>query len=313
MIRNFFKRSAFIIIIFCISGLIFLGYRSLIGNIKSRLLELSKKAFNSDISVGQARLRFPVCLELKDIKIDDAISISSVRIYPSPTSFFIKNKLIISKISVTDPFISIKKEDAKKWGTPEFLSVNKERVKQGPLVPDFLLSKIYIHNGVVSYDKGGNSELEFVDINGEIETPGLYSSKDRVFDFFLLGFLKNRETDFLSPLKLSGRAGPDSMIKANLRIDDIKIKTLGMVHDKYLSRVMREGRLDLNSVIELSESNLLARCLLEAEDVVLKNDSDRKTEPPFLASFILLFNFKNKLVKLKSIQGNLFKLILNRS
>jgi len=309
MLRHIFKRSVFIIVIFCVSGLIFLGYRFLAGNIKSRLLGLSEKAFSADISIGQARLRFPVSLELKDIKIGSAISISNVRIYPSPASFFTKNKLIISKVYITDPVISIKKEDVSQLSAADFLAAKEGQGPQSPLLlPDFLLSRIYIHNGTVLYDKDGRNKLEFININGEIETLGLYFSKNNAFDFAITGFLKNRETDFLSPLKISGRAGPDSKIKANLQIDDIKIKTLGMVYDRYLSRVIKEGRLDLNSDIRLLKSNLLARCTLEAEDVTLKKDVGGKTEPPFLTSFILLFNFENKLVKLKNIQGNFLNL-----
>ncbi|MBU1888043.1 MAG: hypothetical protein KKB46_02455, partial [Candidatus Omnitrophica bacterium] len=179
MLRHVFKRSAFIIVIFCISGLIFLGYRFFSGNIKSRLLRLSEKVFNSDISIGQACLRFPVSLELKDIKIDNAISISSVRIYPSPASFFIKNKLIISKVYIADLVISIKKEDVSQLIAADFLAAKEGQDSQSPLLlPDFLLSRVYIDNGTVLYDKDGRNKLEFININGEIETLGLYFSKN---------------------------------------------------------------------------------------------------------------------------------------
>lgn len=313
MLRHIFKKSAFIIVILCTSALIFLAYRFWTSNIKARLLQLSKEALNTEVFIGQAYLRFPACLELKDIKVSNSIDIPSVRIYPSHTSFFIKNKLVISRISVINPVIRIKKEDAAKWSVADFSKIKAQDQVRDFLLPGLSLSRIYLHDGTVMYDKGGDNELEFIGIKGDIESPGFYFSKDNAVNFAMSGFLKNKETDFLSPVKISGRAAADSTIKVRLEIDDIKIATLGATYDKFLSRVIREGRFDLDSDIQISKTSLTAKCLLEGEDIIFKKGLDKEMESSLLASFVLFLSFKNKLLKFKNIQGNLFKLILNRS
>jgi hypothetical protein len=313
MLRNISKKGIFIIIIFCVSAVIFLGYRFLAGSIKARFLESSKDFLNAEISIGQASIKFPVSLELKDIKISDSIDIQSVRIYPNPASLFAKNKLMISRINVINPVIRIGKETLAQAMAAGFSKANPSGSVRDLSLSGVLLSRIRVHNGTIIYDEEGRNELEFIDIKGGIESPGFYFSKDNSVDFSMTGFLKNRGTDFLSPAKISGKIGINNTARARLEIDDVKISSLGDVYEKYLSRVVKEGRLDIDSDISISRASLIAKCLLEGEGIILKKGPDKELKSPLLASFVVFFSFNSKLLKFKNIKGNLFKFILNRS
>jgi hypothetical protein len=313
MVGNIFKKSVFFIVIFCVSVVIFLGYGFLSNSVKTRLLESSKDFLNAEVSIGQARLRFPVSLELKNIKIRDSIDIPSVRIYPNPASFFVKDRLIISKITIADPVVRIKKEDNSLFGAIDLSKVRPEGSVRDLAVSGVLISGIHIHNGTVIYDEGGSGELEFTGLKGDAGSPGFYFSKNNSVNFSIEGFLKNRETDFLSPVKISGKIGIDNIARARLQIDGVNISTLGDIYEKYLSLAVKEGRLDLDSDIQISKTSLTAKCLLEGGDIILKNDPDKELKSPFLASFVVFFSFNNKHLKFKNIKGNLFKLISDRS
>ena len=237
----------------------------------------------------------------------------SVRIYPNPASFFVKDRLIISKITIADPVVRIKKEDNSLFGAIDLSKVRPEGSVRDLAVSGVLISGIHIHNGTVIYDEGGSAELEFTGLKGDAGSPGFYFSKNNSVNFSIEGFLKNRETDFLSPVKISGKIGIDNIARARLQIDGVNISTLGDIYEKYLSLAVKEGRLDLDSDIQISKTNLIAKCLLKGEGILLKKGLDKELESPLLASFVVFFSFNNKLLKFKNIKGNLFKLILNRS
>ena len=300
--RYFFKKSLPILIILLLSGLVFFGYTYATENLKLFLLRFSEKNFNARLSVGRVGFGFPVCLELNDVKLNNVVDVSSIRIYPNSASFLLKNSLVISRINIIDPVVRIRAEEIEKLGIAVKISA-----------PNFLLSKIYIQNGTLIYDQEKENALEFIKIKGNLESSGFYFSKNTPIRFAATGFFKNRGSDFLSPLSINGYLEPDDIIKAKLYVSDIKVSALGYIYDKYLSRVVEEGRMDFNTDIEISKNNLKAKCFLEGEDIVLKKEPGHKIDTPLIASFILYANFKNKLVKVKNLQSNFLRLILSQS
>ncbi len=260
------RKIAPVVVILLISGLGFLGYIHATENLKLFISGLLEENFDAGVSIGYIGLGFPICLELKDVKINDSVDISRMRIYPNPASFLLKNSF------------------------------------------DFYCTKILIHG-----DKGEGSRLEFAKVKGSLRGPGVYFSKDDIFQFAARGFIKNRGTDFLSPLKIKGHLDPRDIIKARLYASDIKLDTLGSIYDKYLRRGMQGCRVDLESDLEVSRNSLAARCSLKGKDIVLKKDSGQDIDMPVAASFILLINFKNNLVKIKDLQSNFLELVINQS
>jgi len=268
---NFFRKTAPIIAILLISGLVFFGYIHATKNLKSFLLRFSEENFNTELSIGYIGFGFPVCLVLKDVRVNDSVNIHSVRFYPNPASFLLKNSF------------------------------------------NFYCTKIDIQSNILMHDEREKNQLEFVKVKGTLKGSGIYLSKDSVFRFTAKGFLKNRNTDFLSPIKINGLVDPRDAIKARLKANDIKLETFSAIYAKYLSRGLKDGRIDFESDIQISKNNLTAKCFLKGENIKLKKGIEQKTDMPFVASFILFVNFKDNLVKIKNLQGNFVKLIFGRS
>lgn len=308
-----FRRNTFVILIFLISSTLFLGYRYTTKNLKSLLPIFLKENFNTQLSIGRVGFGFPLCLELKDVKIQDAIDIETVQIYPSPLSFLLKKGLIISTIKIVNPVVRIEKMTAGQFVVPDFLK-EKEREKESSLpVSGFYFSKIRVHNGTLIYDEGKDSMQKFVGIKGVLESPMFHlPKKDTTLRFKAVGFLKNKGSDFLSPLRIDGRIESGNVLKARFQASDIKIDTLGPIYAKYLSNIVKEARINFDTDIQISKTNLVAKCLFKGEDILLKEGLDQKIDAPLVADFILLFNFKSKMLKLKNLRSNFLELVLNR-
>ena len=309
--RHFLKKAIPIITILLISGFVFFGYNYTIDNLKAHLSCLLEANFDVKPSIGFVGLRLPLSLELKDVRIGDSVSVGSVRIYPNPASFLLKNKLIVSTVKIIDPVVKIKIGEDRKIISPNFLKKREKKVSSETAAPNFYTSKMHIENGTLIYNEGKEGMLEFVKIKANIEGPGIYFSKGNSFRFAIKGFLKDKDADFLTPLKTDGILEVSDVIKLKLQATDISVDTLGPIYSKYLSSVVEKGKLDFKSDVQISEANLIAKCFLEGEDIVFKKDPDKKIDTPFVATFYLLINFENRIVKIKNLQGNFLKLIFD--
>jgi len=312
---HFFKKTGPILIVLIISGLLFFGYNYTARNLSLYISRVSEEKFNAKVSVSRVVLGFPLYLEFKDVKIDDYIDVASVRIYPSAASFLslLKKNLVISRVDIIDPVVKIKRKENKDLGIVDFLNSKRDVIISKISSANFLLSKIRIQNGTLIYNEGNENPLEFVKITGDFRTQGIYFSKKGVFRFAVAGFLKSQNSDFSSPLKLSGQVEDGDVVEAKLSVNDLKISTLGPLYAEYLSRVVEDCRVDFNSDIQISSGLMKARCFLKGEDIVLKAKPEDKIDTSFIASFIIFRNLKNRIVKVKNFQSNFLDFILERS
>lgn len=303
IMRQYFGKVALIITVLLLAAVIFFGYTYAMKNLESFLLKTSRENFAAELSIGKISIRFPLCLELRDIRINDSADIKSMQIYPSPASFLLKKAFIISMIKFTDPVIKIDKGRGRGAGISNLNDAIEKITAPEISAMDVYIRRLYIHNGTLIFTAGKNNTFEFIRIKGIIESPGFYFSKNKDYLFRLAGFLKNRESDFLSPSMITGRIREDRVIDAEFRTSDVKINTLGDIYTKYLERFAGEGRLNFDSHMQISKSDMKMKCSFVGGDV----------HAPLRASFFLLFNFKNNIVKIENIEGNLFNLILDQS
>ena len=63
--------------------------------------------------------------------------------------------------------------------------------------------------------------------------------------------------------------------------------------------------LELDSDIQLRGETLKAKCGLQIKDG-LKNKDTKKENTSFVASFVILFDLKSKITKIKDLQSNFF-------
>ena len=309
--RDIFKKIASVFIIALVCSSFFFGYHYITKNLTSFINTFLNKNLDAKISIKKAGVGFPLCLELKDVEIGEAINIKSVKVYPDPRGFLLKNRAIVSTIKIVNPVIEIKKEKGFRSYIPDFLNRREKKYTSGISEPKFYFSKIRIQNGSLIY-KVGEDIIEFVDIKGNIENPGIFFSREGPCQFAATGFLKNKDSGFLSPLRMDGFIEADSAVKARIELSGIRLDGLGPLYGKYLSQLIEEASFDFKSDIQISEKNLLARCFLEGEDIVLKKDEGQRLDTAVEASFILLVNFRNNLVKVKNLQGNLLRVIFGR-
>ncbi len=309
--RAIFKKIAavFITTLACFS--LFFGYRYVTKNLTSFISTFLNKNLDTKILIKKAGIGFPLCLELKGVEIGEAINIKSVQVYPDPRGFLLKNRAIVSTVKIVNPVLEIKKERKPRSCIPDFLNRREKKYASGISEPKFYFSKIRIQNGSLIYETGEDI-IEFVDIKGNIENPGIFFSREGPCQFAATGFLKNKDSGFLSPLRMDGFVEAGSAIKARVELSGIGLDRLGPLHGKYLSQLIEEASFDFKSDIQISKKNLLARCFLEGEDIVLKKGEGQRLDTAIEASFILLVNFRNNLVKVKNLQGNLLKVIFGR-
>ena len=301
-----------IIVIVLIIGAVFLGYNYASAHLESIASKFLEQNFKARISVGRIGIHLPLCLELKDVGIEDLIDIKGVRLYPSPTSFLLRDKAIILSAKIMSPVVRIKKGHIKDLNVASFLKEDKDQpVSTSIKNQKFYLSRIRIQNGLLRYDRGRDI-LEFVDIKGNIENPGSYLSRDNICQFSAAGFLKSRDSDSPPPLKIDGVFEPDGIIKARLQASGLKLDSFGVIYTKYLSSLIESGRIDFKSDIEISKKRLIAKCSVEGKGIALKKRPDQEMEAPIVANFILLINFRSNLIKIKHLRGNFLKAILSR-
>ena len=86
--KPFFKKTIYLSAIFIIIGLIFLGYTYTAGNLKSFVAKELEKSFGAKLSIAHMRMSFPLCLQLKGVKINDAAPISPAERLFAPILYF---------------------------------------------------------------------------------------------------------------------------------------------------------------------------------------------------------------------------------
>jgi hypothetical protein len=309
--RHLIKKCIYIAVILLIIGLLFQGYVYTARTLKSFVVKTLENNFGTRLSIGHMRLRFPLCLELKNVKINNAIDIGKIYIYGSPASFLVRDSFIFSGIKIVDPVITIKKEN--NYAFTDFVILNnKPPISAKDSGRFFYLSSVNIENGTAIYDFKDGVKLEFVKIRGRIKNPDLYFAGSHPLAFKLAGLVKNQDPRILSPLKINGWITKDNAIKAKLHIKDIALDTLGPVYMNYLKDKVSKGKLCFDSRIQVSKNNLRADCFCRINDVLLKGASTNSAVP-LLLSFIFGFDFEDKVVKITNLQSNLVSFIFNKT
>ncbi len=288
------------------------GYNYAASNLKSFVTSTLEKSFGARLSIAHMRISFPLCLQLKDVKINDTITIAKVYIYPSPEAMFLKKPFIFSSVKIVEPVIKIKKGENDNFA---YLKALKNDTSS-PLMKDskavFYISRIDIENGVFIYDNGNENKVELVKINGDLKGPYIYFAGNKPFSFKIAGFIKNQNSDVLSPVRVVGLITRGFIIKAKLDAQDIALETLGDVYLRYFKANVASGNLNLNSRIFISKNDLKADCFCRIDDIILK-DAVQKLLMPLIASFILRFDFKDREMKMENLQTNLLSLLFSKS
>jgi|GEM_PF-1831791 len=312
VMKHFFKKTRYLVGAFLVIGLCFLGYTYAARNLKSFVISALEKSFGAKLTIAHMRVRFPLCLELKGVKINDTISVSKACIYPSPEAVFLKKAFIFSNLTLIEPIVNIKKGESYSFLSPKALKDDAQAASQKDSKVVFYISRIDIENGALIYDLGNENKVEVVKINGSLIGPYLYFAGGKPFNFEIAGFIKNQGSDVLSPLHIAGLITGGSIVKAKLEAQDIALETLGEVYKKYLQATVTRGSFNLDSKIVISKEDLKADCLCKISDITLKNAS-RKVPAPLMASFVLGYDFKDKAVKIDNLQTNLLSLIFSVS
>jgi len=292
--------------------LIFLGYTYTAGNLKSFVAKELEKSFGAKLSIAHMRMSFPLCLQLKGVKINDTITIAKVYIYPSPASAFLKKTFIFSNIKILEPVIRMKKGHYESFaGFAQFKNdtINPSS-KSSKAV--FLVSGIDVENAAIIYEDEKGAVIELVKINVNLKSPYAYLMPGRLLNFNASGFIKNQDSNMLSPVYLTGRIKRDYTVKAKLKAQDVGLAVLGPVYEKYLKQTVEKGSLDFTGRIFVSKNDLKADCFCSINDIILKEDVS-KLSMPIIASFILGFDFKDKAIKINNLQTNLFKVLFDKS
>lgn len=310
--KPLFKKSIYIAAIFIIIALIFLGYTYTAGNLKSFVAKELEKNFGVKLSVAHMRMSFPLCLQLKGVKINDTITIAKVYIYPSLASAFLKKTFIFSGIKILEPVIRIKKGHYESFaGFGQFQNDTIDSSSKSSKAV-FFVSGIDVENAAIIYEDENGAGIEFIKINAHLKSPYSYLMTSGLVNFNASGFIKNKDTDALSPVRLTGRIKKDYTVKAKLMAQDVGLRALGPVYEKYMKRTVENGSLDFTGRILVSKNDLKANCFCSINDIILK-DAVTKLSVPVIASFILGFDFKDKAIKIDKLQTNLFSLLFDRS
>lgn len=310
--KPFFRKTIYLAVIFIIAlGLVF-GYNYAAWNLKSFVVKTLENNFGAKLSIAHMRMSFPLCLQLKGVKINDAITIAKVYVYPSPESVFLKKTFIFSNIKIAGLVIKIKKGENDDFSYLKALKNETLESASKDSKTLFYVSRIDIENGAFTYDSGNGNEIELVKINGNFKGPYAYLTGSKPFSFKIESFIKNQRSDTLSPLRISGLITKEFIIKAKLQVQDVTLGTFGELYYKYLEAKVIGGSLDLDSKIIISKNNMKADCFCRINDIILKGAA-QKISMPLIASFILGFDFKDKAVKVDNLQTNLLSLLFNRS
>jgi len=310
--KSLFKKSIYPAAILIIVVLIFLGYIYTSRDLKAFVVSELEKDFGTKISIAHIRMSFPLCLQLKGVKINDTITIAKVYIYPSPTSIFLKRTFIFSNIKVLEPVIRMKKGHYESF--TGFMQFKNDTVRQASKDSKaiFFVSRIDVENATVVYEEENGTRIELVKINANLKSPYIYLIAGRLLNFSASGFVKNKDSTILSPLRVQGWVKGDYTVKAKLKIQNVELEALGSVYQKYLKQKVAKGNLNIDSKILISKNDLKADCFCKINDIMLQ-DVGSKLSMPLIASFILGFDFKDKAVKIDNLQTNLLSLLFNRS
>jgi hypothetical protein len=297
--RRVLKKFSFTILIVLLSGAIFWGHSYFTRSFRSFILTSLKNVFKTeDVYVGYAGLGIPLNLELRDIKIKNAITIQRVNIYPNPATMLFKNKIIATSIKITGPVVNyneIKKEP--------FYTNTGEKINLS-----FCFSKIIVENGRFFYALDDGKLIDCCRIKCILEGPGIYFTNANTFVFKAMGFLKNHGTNFLSPFQANGVVTKKGIAKIKLRATDVDCESLGPIYTRYLKGIVTKARVDFYSNMLLSSRGLNAKCYLKSEKSSFAGEQLLKITEPLAVSFILGVDFTRNIVKIRSLHTNLLNI-----
>lgn len=311
--KSLIKKGLSLVVILLIGSFLLLSYTYIARSLKSFVVKTMETNFGTQLSVGHIRLRFPLCLELKNIKINNTIDIAKIYVYPSPASFLLRHTFVFSSVKIVDPVIRIQKQDRQAFADFNILNNDKLSISSKDSRKFFYLSRIDIDNGTLIYDIEDGPSLEFIKIRGIIRNPNFFFVKNQPLLFKGGGFLKNYASDFLSPVKLNGRIRGDGTIKAKFQVQDVALDTFGPIYARYLKDIVAKGKVYLDSKVQLSKNDLKANCFFKICDIILQKDTQHKIDRPLVVSFILGFNFKDNVLNINNLRGNLLSFLFDKT
>ena len=293
-----------------VAGSVLFGYNYAANAFKSFAAKYLENNFNAKVSVGHIALRFPLRLELKEIKINDTVDIAKICVYPSPASFLLKDTFVFSSIRIMNPVVRLNKAGV---NVNDFLKNSTGAASPSGPKKSFYFSRIDVIGGVLVYDLGNDERLEFTDIKGVMKNPNFYFSAKNPISFKVAGFIKNKNPDALSPLQINGQVSRGGRVKAKCRAESIGIDTLGPLCPRYIKTTVANGKLFFDAKLQFFNSNLKADCFFRLDDIVLNKEPPERLGKSLIAGFILGFDFKENKLKIRDLQGNLASLIFDKS
>ena len=307
--KYLFKKTLYLVLAFIVISALFAGYRYASKSLRMFAAKAIEDSFGARISIAHMKVRFPLCLQLKGIKINDTIEIAKVYIYPSPASLFAGKTLVFSKVRIVEPVIRIK--SSRQHGL-EDLFVQKDTKALAQRPASFFVSAIQIENSSFIYDIDGQAGVEIVKLSGNIKANITDAVRSPRLNFKFKGFFKEGGSGKAAPLRVTGIVTRDSAIKAKLQARGVSLEVLGPLYERFLKVKVGKAALNLDSRIIVSKNNLKADCFCKINDIILK-DAATQISAPLIATFVLRFDFGNRAVKITNLQTNLLSLIFNRS
>ena len=123
---NYFRKIIVVAIVLLAIASLVIAYRYATERLEWFVTEFLEENFEENISVASVGLGLPLCLELRDVKINDSVNIRNIRLYPNPKSFLMKKDFMISKVKVIDPVVKIKKNGKRGFQVLDFLKKEED-------------------------------------------------------------------------------------------------------------------------------------------------------------------------------------------
>ncbi|MDP6686200.1 MAG: hypothetical protein QGI05_04520, partial [Candidatus Omnitrophota bacterium] len=131
---------------------LFLGYNYTTKKLTLFISKSFEENLGAKLSIKDIKFTLPFCVELKDVKVSDLIKIESVRVYPNPKEFLLRNRVALSMINVINPVVRIKKEEDNEFVLPDILKETKGETSSSFPLESLALSNIRIQNGTFIYE-----------------------------------------------------------------------------------------------------------------------------------------------------------------
>lgn len=246
---------------------IFFAYRG-----RALLIERLQAELQSEVSIAQARLRFPLSLEIKELEIKDVIKADYVYISPELTGLF-TGKVILKDLEVLRPEFTWDSQPTDKPASGNLVAEKTSGPKQAPLLP-LVINRFRVKDGRINFiDRSVSEQGLVISLSGiQLTMENLAFLLESVITNFQLEAELAGQKDS-RPGKLSASGWID-FYKKDMRAE-LNIRGIDGVYfypyysywvDLENSRI-KEAWLNFNSQISSQNNDLTALCRLELADI----------------------------------------------